>query len=355
MSIKNFLFQTLISLNKIISPKRNEGEDPNHPRILVVSTTGLGDTLWGTPAIRAIKKQFPNSHLGVLTSPIGKEIFSESPHVDTLHVIQGPALLSGLKLLPTLRKEKWETILIFHTSERSLLPLCQLTQAATIVGTKGINKGLDSLLTNGIEPTPMHEIARRLAITKEIGVEKNGYDMEIFLTVKEEKETSPFIGDSKQLQIGIHPGAKDRFKQWSPRHFITLGKKLSKEKQAHILITGGKGEEERAAKIARQIPGAHSLAGKLSIRQTAALIKQCHLFITNDTGPMHLSFAVKTPTIALFSPTDPMLCGPYEISHAAILAWPPTCTPCFKKRCRYPFCLEQIPPDEVYDNVKTLL
>ena len=124
-----------------------------------------------------------------------------------------------------------------------------------------------------------------------------------------------------------------------------------KEKGAKILITGDPSEKILADEIAAHIPGAISLAGKLPVRITAALIEKLDLFITNDTGPMHIAFAMGTPTLALFSPTDPTLCGPYKINHGIVIQKPKTCIPCIRKSCVSPFCMEQIDPQTVYEAI----
>jgi ADP-heptose:LPS heptosyltransferase len=83
----------------------------------------------------------------------------------------------------------------------------------------------------------------------------------------------------------------------------------------------------------------------------AALIEKLDLLITNDTGPMHIGFAMETPTFALFAPTDPNLCGPYKINHAVVIQKPQTCIPCLRKACASPFCMEQISLENVYEAI----
>ena len=117
------------------------------------------------------------------------------------------------------------------------------------------------------------------------------------------------------------------------------------------VMTGSEKEAPLAESIASQISGARSIAGRLPLRSFAALIEKLDLFITNDTGPMHLSFAMETPTVALFSPTDPYLCGPYQCENAVAIKKRRACTPCLKKKCRLPFCMEQISPHEVYESL----
>lgn len=346
--MKNFVFKAITTLHDTVAPKKNV---PSHPRrFLIVSTTGLGDSLWGTPAIRALKEKYPDAHLSLLTSPIGKAVFQNSSHLDDIFVLKNPALPSCLRLFFSLRKKRFDTTLIFHTSQRPVLPFVHLLRPQTVVGTASINKGLDHYLTDPIENTPIHEIQRRLNIA---GIPDASPQMELFLTDKERQEATDFFEeqDLNSLTIGMHPGAKDKFKQWNPKHFISLGQKLAQKKHARILITGDESEIPLAKSIAKNIPGALCLAGKFSLRLTAALIEKMDHFITNDTGPMHLAFTVGTQTTALFAPTDPKLCGPYQIDHGQVIQKKPTCSPCMRKKCQVPFCMEQISPEEVFQQL----
>lgn len=351
MSWKN---TPLIGISKLFSLSKNEVKDPKRPRILIVSTTGLGDSLWGTPAVRALKKRFPKSYLTLLTSPIGSALYQNNPYLDDIFTLDNPALLSCKKLLGPLKKKKFEIALIFHLSQRPVLPFVNLCKPSQIIGTAGINKGLDELLTLPLKPSRQHEIVRRLKIAEAIGAPPQGSEMEVFLTSEEQKTVEDFLKNAS-FPVGIHPGAKDRFKQWSPTHFANLGKRLQKEYGAQVFVTGSADEIPLARQVTEQIPGAVSVAGQFSVRHTAALIEQFKVFLANDTGPMHLAYAVKTPTFSLFAPTDATLCGPYQIDHAAFIQKNPTCSPCVGKKCQVPFCLEQIAELEAWDKIQTLL
>ncbi|WP_420421451.1 glycosyltransferase family 9 protein [Simkania sp.] len=351
MSWKNTL---LIGISKLFSASKNEVNDPECPRILIVSTTGLGDSLWGTPAVRALKKRFPKSYMALLTSPIGSALYQNNPYLDEIFTLKNPALPSCQKLLSPLKKKAFDTALIFHLSQRPVLPFVTLCKPSQIIGTAGINKGLDKLLTSPLKPSYQHEIERRLKIAEAIGAPPNGNEMEIFLTPDEQRTIEDFL-KTASFPVGIHPGAKDRYKQWSPTHFANLGKRLQQEYGAQVFVTGSQEEIPLAQNVADQILGAISVAGKFSVRLTAALIQKFKIFLANDTGPMHLAFAVKTPTFSLFAPTDANLCGPYEIDHARYIQKKPTCFPCIGKKCQVPFCLEQIAELEAWEKIKELI
>ncbi len=324
---------------------------------MILSTTGLGDTLWGTPAIRALRKSFPTSYIGVVTSPIGKALLQHNRRIDEIFVASDPLFPSLLSLYRKLKAKKITHVLSFHTSQRPMLPLASLIGAQEVIGTYGINKGLDFLLSRSLDNHSMHEIQRRLEIVAKVGANPMDSSMELFVSPEDEAAAEKFLA-SLQIPsyvplIALHPGAKDRFKQWPAAHFIELGNRLTENLGSSILVTGNPSEKNLVESIADQIKGAAPVTD-LPLLTAAALIKRVDLMVTNDTGPMHIAFAMKTPTIGLFTPTDPALCGPYFIEAAQTIVKKPTCSPCLRKKCREPFCLLQIGVQEVYDSALRL-
>ena len=314
---------------------------PNQ-RILVVSTTALGDTLWATPALESLRKSFPDASIAVLTSPIGEQVLRHNPWVNQTYVLRKPLWLL-LSLWRALRKERFDTVLLLHASQRLILPLSALLGAQKIIGTSGINKGLDALLTDPIPPTHQHEIVRRLELIERTGAKRHTETLSFFLQPKERL----YLFKPKPL-IALHPGSKDTFKRWPAEHFIAVGQRLQ-ALGLQILITGTQEELPLMQHIAAQIPGAQIADAHLSLRAFAALLEQTDLLISNDTGPVHLACALQKPLIALYAPLDPALCGPHKAKHAIAIAKRTTCQPCLKRACRRPFCLLQIGPEEVVD------
>jgi ADP-heptose:LPS heptosyltransferase len=347
----HFKNRTIRFFVKFLKPKTlNLGEEK---RFLILSTTGLGDTLWGTPAIRALRKCFPTSYIGVITSPIGKMCLRHNRRIDELFEVKDPVFPHLLPLYRKLKKRKITHVLNFHTSQRPILPLAAILGAIEIVGTHGINKGLDFLLTQSLDNEAMHEIQRRLDIATHVGAHTLDSSMELFWGQEDQTIADNFLVNlnipSYLPLIGLHPGAKDGFKQWPASHFIELGNLLIRNLGCRLIVTGTPSEKALVEFIVSHIDGA-SAATHLPLLATAALIKRMDLMISNDTGPMHMSLAVKTPTIGLFTPTHPNRCGPYLIKNAIPIAKKATCSPCLRKKCQEPFCLLQIGVQEVYDS-----
>jgi lipopolysaccharide heptosyltransferase II len=331
-------------------------------RFLVIATTGIGDTLWGTPAIAALKKTYPGSWIGVLTNPQGFELLKGNPCINRLFIFKRGA--SGFALLPillnALRQDRFDTAFIFHASDRIIWLLVYLSGASEIIGIEGQNKDIDFILTKTISPqNTVHGIKARLNIVKQVGAGAASGATSIYLSDEEIISAIRLLKengiDEGTLLIGLHPGAQKPYKCWPPENFIAIGNTLSERLGCKIIVTGSSDEKRLADTVASGIRGATPLAGRLSLRQTAAVIKRINIFITNDTGPMHIAFALGTPTVALFCPTDPKLCGPYEAEGAEIIEKPKICAHCISKKCYNPICMMQITPQEVASAVESIL
>lgn len=334
--MKNTLLKYGTKLGRFLVPKHAK---QNH--ILVVTTTALGDTLWGTAAIESIRTAFPRCYLGVLTSSIGMQVLKNNPHIDKLFLLKEPLSRYFFSLWKELYRGKFDTVLLFHASQRLTLPLCSLIGAETIVGTAGINKGLDYLLTHPLPNKAQHEIVRRLKIVEAIGVSPATEKLSMFLD-------EPLSPRGPGPWVAIHPGSKDVFKRWPKEKFIELGRKLKNEMGCEIIITGTKEERTLMEEIASQIPEAHVDMPNRSLREFAALLNQMDLIISNDTGPVHLACALDKPVVAIYASTDPFLCGPHKAEKAVVISRRQTCDPCLKRKCHLPFCFLQIGVDEVF-------
>ena len=338
--MKNIFLRRLIKTAKKFVRKHKKTN-----QILIVSTTALGDTLWATPAIKSIRDNFPHCYMAVLTSPIGMEVLRNNPNIDRLFLLKEPLSKSFFTLRKQLYKEKFDTVLIFHASQRLTLPLCSLIGANKIIGTAGINKGLDTLLTHPMPNCAQHEIVRRLKIAEAIGVKPTTQKLSYFL----KDELAP---RSPGPWIAFHPGSKDSFKRWPSSKFIELGQRLKNERSCEILITGT--ETALMTQIASNIPGAH-IDKPRPLGEFAALLNQMDLVVANDTGPFHLACALNKPVIGIYASTDPALCGPHKAEKAVIVSRRISCDPCLKRKCRQPFCFLQIGVDEVYSKIQDVL
>ncbi|NDD57742.1 MAG: glycosyltransferase family 9 protein [Chlamydiae bacterium] len=358
MSWKNTLsIHVLKALKPLLYSRFTKKSSIN--KYLIVSTTALGDSLWATPAIRSLKCADPLSQIFIFTSSIGREVFENNPHIDKILLYKNTKFFYLLAAYFRLNRHLFKAIFIFHTSDRIILPLCYLLNSKQIIGTQGINKGLDSLLTKILPQKHQHEILRRLEIVASVVPIQNSYPMEFYLDEQSRSKAkiilSSFNINNSKLKIGFHPGATDAFKRWPASNFIKLGNRLKQLLDCDIILTGGIREKDLVQEIADQIPESKYIKEPIDLKTLGSLIKSLDLFICNDTGPMHLAFALGTATISLFTPTQPELCGPLHVLNSRWIKKDITCSPCIKKKCNNPFCMKQITPEEVEVNAIELL
>ncbi|NGX55874.1 MAG: Lipopolysaccharide core heptosyltransferase RfaQ [Candidatus Anoxychlamydiales bacterium] len=347
-NLKNFLIKTIFFLSTFSLKKKNKFNEKN-PRILIVTTTAIGDTLWATPFIKSIKEKYSKSYLSVLTSKIGFEILKNNPYLDELFFIKEPVYKSFFSTLKKIRKNKFEAILIFHASQRLILPMIALTNASIIASSHGLNKDLDFLLTHKTKSKNLHEILRRDEITKVINIKTLDFSLKYYLE-KEKKYPITFTQEKKYLFV-IHPGASKKEKCYPPKYFIELGRLLKNNFDCNIIITGSMKEKKLIKFISSQIEASFNYVST-SLNEFACILNKMDLLITNDTGPMHLASALNKNVAAFFGPTNPKISAPYNYKKVLVFESRNACKICIYKKCTNAICFYSINPNIVFNKIK---
>jgi len=156
--------------------------------------------------------------------------------------------------------------------------------------------------------------------------------------------------------IGVSPGAQNsQAKQWFPERFAAVASKLAEEWEAEVAVFGTAAESELCGRVAGLIgPPAHNLGGKTTLEQFLDLAAACLVFVTNDSGSMHVAAAVGTPTVAVFGPTNVETTGPSS-SLAQVVRIPVECSPCEYRRCPIDHrCMTRLQPEMVLAAALTL-
>lgn len=331
--------------------------------ILVVSSTAIGDTLLSTPAIRAVRKRYPQARLIALFNRENIELFSNNPRIDGAVPYYGGYRRFN-STVSALEKYSFDLALIFHGNEPQATPICYLAGARFIMKLPN-NSDYNFLLSNR-DPVVTwdemgHGIEGRLKTASLAGCAPDGVEMELFTERADEEKAREFLKkegvSSDTLLIGLQPGASTVSRQWFPERFMRLGKDLLQERpDARIVLTGSPGEATLCKKIADGIgAGTIVAAGRLPLRQVPPLIKRLGVFVTGDTGPMHIAIAVGTPVVALYAVADSKKSGPlYDKSRHRVIQKGRTCDPCVSKKCEYQKCMEAISVEEVEAAVNDL-
>ncbi len=327
-------------------------------KILIRSTNWIGDGIMTTPAVRTIRENFPEAEITLLALPWVADVFAASPFVDKIFLYEKKGKHSGikgrLKLVKDLKEQHFDlTILLQNAFEAALI-----TALARIPNRAGYTTdGRGLLLTHGvklpIDRKKIHQVHYYQGLLQDLGL--NPSPTELFLQLPEEARTSSrkYVAPHEDdLLIGINPGAAyGPAKRWPANKFAELAMIIHKNlpDNTRILIFGTNADRDTANIISEAAPQkVMDFTGRTSLAEAMTLIEMCNVFVTNDSGLMHVGAALKTPTIAIFGSTNSVTTGPYSDNNVIIQKDMP-CSPCMKTHCKTDFsCMEDISSDEVY-------
>ena len=286
-------------------------------RILIIRLAPLGETVLTTPVIRALRQHFRDSYIAYMVAPTREDLVSANPHLNEVLTYQ----TSIPKLLYQIAQRKFQMAVILQPTFRLVLHTF-LARIPFRVGFE-TNTGGKKLLSLAVpNNTAQHETQRYLDVARALGVEVRADDPEVFVDTAGIAWVNNFLekrkfDDGKPI-VGLNPGAATVYRRWHAANFATLGDRLHEAYHAHIVITTGPREGELAAQVAAQMSSSPVIVDQATPMQLAALLQRCNLYISNDTGPMHLSTAVKTPTIALFGASNLIQWAPPWDKHAVL-------------------------------------
>jgi len=332
-------------------------------KILIRSANWVGDAVMSLPAMASVRQGFPGVEISLLAKPRVAEIYRENPLVDRVILYRDPGIHHGWggiwQLARQIREEKFDlAILLQNAFEAALISfLARIPQRA---GYRTDGRGI--LLTHAVavngEVKKGHQVDYYLELMRRLGLQPTQRVPILEVAEGWKKESERILKkmgwEGSDRLVGISPGATyGSAKEWFPERYGELSERMVKDFGAHIFIFGSEEDEKVAAKMkeAARVP-LMDLTGKTTLGQAIALISKCRLFITNDSGLMHVAAALGVPLVAIFGSTDPRRTGPLgtvsRVIHKAI-----PCAPCFQKRCPEDRkCMDLISVEEVYEEVK---
>ena len=327
-------------------------------KILLIRLSSLGDIVLTTPAIRAVRAHFPDADIAMLVAKQSAEILRENPHLNEIITFDRLAkdkdtgeMLRSIRLL---RERKFTLAIDLQRKFRTEM-LMYFSGAA-----KRIGKGRFCTVRVP-ERGNKHATAHYFDLLHAAGIPAEDQNLELFLSESERLDAAQRFDtagvNAGELKVGFFPGAGWKLREWMPERFAAIGDKLVAHFNAKVLIFGGPKEVELVQAVAN-LMNAHAIpfAGNLQVRQLAACLEKCDLFLTNDTGPMHIAAAVGTPTVSLFGPGNHIRFQPLGELHQTIRHAVP-CSPCkqFTDKCKDNICMKGIGVDEVWQSVSHAL
>ena len=304
-------------------------------KILVILLSSIGDLVYSTPVIQALREQYPDSFISFLVEEDACPVVEDNPYLDEVILLpfkdwqnkggDPDGLLEGLRRFTLdLKERRYDYLLNLHLSPRSAL-IAHLTCAKYVSGFSLREDGQPLVQGNlwnlyeyliAADPSTMKDYNRINLAERSLrmaGLDPVHREAAFFLSREKEEKVKTILDelriDDDNLLIGLNPGSNYPARRWPLERFAGLADALIKEFGAKVIIFGGPGDVEIAREITKIMEGdALDLAGKTSLAELAGIISRCDHLITNDTGPMHISGAVRTKVIAIDGPTR---FGPY--------------------------------------------
>lgn len=312
--------------------------------------------MWGTPALRALKKSFPGLVLHLVVNARWRSLFHGNPHVDRIipyhpQWYRQPA--PGFNLLPY----RYDAVLIFHANRdiTRLLPWLRYKSLWAHQNSSWIPEE-NKVPIEGV----VHGIQRRLTLIEKLGARPDGGAMEIYFDDGERGAGEAFLRKNRLASrefIYINVGASAPHRKWPESRFLELAQILLRKTDHRIVLGGGAAEKKVILEMLKDLDPnrcAHSL--DLPLKTDTHVIGQARLLITCDTGPMHIGFALKVPTAALFGPYDPRGTGPFQLEENRCIMIHPSSGGIFSPRADYHQAdLEQISVSQVWEKVREVL
>lgn len=327
-------------------------------KILVLKPTSLGDVVLALPVLRMLKKHWPDAEVHWWIEAGSAEILQDDPD------------LAGLVLF---HRRRWRAPRYWHEAVGSVLAmrdrhfdlvidLQALLRSAVV--SWGVGAGTSIGLDDSREaapvfydqriprPTPKcHALDWYLAVVDALEIPRR-WDFE-WLPVHEPSRQAVQRRWANRAEgwVVIQPGARWENKRWPVDYYAAAVAGIAELRgDLGFVVVGGPSERALGDVLAKAVPGrVLSLCGETSLREMVEWIRGARLFLGNDSGPMHIAAALKTPTVSIFGPTDPSRTGPYT-DRATVLRRDLPCSPCLKDKCSYQeplACLHRIPVTDV--------
>jgi len=328
---------------------------PTIQNILLIKPGAIGDVLQLTPLIRALNKRYPAARISVIVGAgITADIFRHHPGVSETIIYDRTGVHRSLSALigfwKELRKKQYDLVLQF---QRSSLRSWLLASAAFPSRVLVYHRSRDH---------SVHAVRNYLDTVKSLGIAGEDLRLELYVGGNDRLFAAELLG-SHGLRgaalVAFNPGASHAVNRWSADQFAALADRISEHTSARAIIVGGPDDIALAESIvAAAATNPVNLAGKTTLLQLGALLEQCQVLVTGDTGPMHIATAVNTRVIALFGAADPARTGPVGTGHRVIQARTVPCVPCRSRTCSNANlleCMNAIGASDVFEALTGML
>jgi heptosyltransferase-2 len=339
-------------------------------RIVVRGTNWVGDAVMTIPALRQLRRLFPDAHITLATRAWAEGLFADSDFLDDLQVHEGSGLRSVVQQVRQWRKRNFDLAVLLPNSLETAL-VASLARVPLRIGYA--TDGRQALLTHPLAlpewRESKHEVFYYLKIVAEL--EWLAKQEQSFLATQ--PDGSLEVSEARRstardflrargvregnLLVALCPGSiNSRAKRWPAERYAALADRLIDELGAQVLLVGANAEAGVSQEVSGQMRNQPLiLTGQTDLAELVATLSLVDLLVTNDTGPAHIASALGRPTLVIFGPTNPLTTRAFS-PLGEIVRKPPYCAPCMLRDCPIDHrCMTAITPADVFERARTLL
>lgn len=336
-----------------------------YKNILIIKMSSLGDILHTLPFAAALRKRYPQAKISWLVHPQFAGFVPDPPVIDEVLYFdkvkfKQMSLADKIKYFFSMRgllhSKHFDLVIDMQGLFKSAV-LAAISGCSNRIGYCEMREG-SGLISKAVcgSHSKEHVIERYLDVVRYLGADVQEVEFPMpdltaeSKSVQEKLAAQNVTGD----YVVFVPGARWQTKEWPVEYYARLAAMITADGTA-VVLAGGPDDMAKGGRIKELCPAAADLTGQTSLRELAALIKGCSVYISADTGPLHFAAALKKPLIAMYGPTKADRTGPYGSDKASVLLSPAACAGCLKKACNDWHCMHDITPEMVYKVYKEKL
>ena len=353
-------------------------------RLLIINPFGIGDVLFSTPLIAAVRAAYPHAEIAYLCNRRTHEVLRHNPHLNTIVVFEKDEyralwraskrrwLGAAVGLLRRVARERFDMAIDLSLSDRYSAVLACLGVPTRI----GFNyRGRGRFLTHRVDISgyeDKHVVEYYRDLLRSLQIPMGAGRLQLFTTTAGRQAADARLAQAgigpEHLTVGLVPGGgtswgvDSAFRRWRLDRFADVGNALVERHGARVFLFGEPSDRQMCREVAdRMQQGVIDLSGTTDLSQFMHLVARCHLLICNDGGPLHIAVSLGVPTVSVFGPVSPRVYGPYPSgSRHRVVTKPLACRPCYHHfklpPCPYErACLETLETEPVLAAVSALM
>ncbi len=329
----------------------------NVSKILIIKLRGIGDVVLSTIIFDSLRKEFPTSEIDYLTEKPSDQILNNFNFINNVLVLDRKSTANRIKTANIIRKSNYDLVLdLFSNPTTAQLTVFSGARYRAGFPYKGRKYAYN--LFGPIERGKYHAAQLNIEFMKEIGLNIAIKKLEYILNKRDISFANNYLNQlslSGSSLIGLSPSGGWESKRCTPGKFAEIADKVIEKFDSDIILLWGPEDKGDVDKIIKLMENDVICAPATTINQMAAFISKCDMFIANDSGPMHISTAVETPTLSIHGPTSPLLQGPYGEQHEWVRLNELDCIECNLLECpKKKECFKDLPVERILKKIEKL-